>query len=269
MPALRLTVAYDGAGFAGWAAQPGQRTIEGELSAALERVLGQPIELTVAGRTDAGVHALGQVASLYVEGEPPVTLTRSLNALTPPAISVLDASEAADGFDARHDAHARTYCYRLLTRAAPDPFEHGRSLWWPHKLDRDALAACAEALEGVHDFTAFTPTVTEHVHFHREVLSAAWRGVDRAAETRAPWERAEGAEDELATPAAAGLEFWIEADAFMRHMVRVLVGTMLEVGGGRRSLEDFSSLLTGAPRERAGETAPPHGLYLASVSYDD
>jgi tRNA pseudouridine38-40 synthase len=130
------------------------------------------------------------------------------------------------------------------------PFEVGRALWWPHQTDLDELARCAAALVGSHDFTAFTPTDTEHVRFERRIVHAEWRA------------------HRLAEPFPGRLlEFWIEADAFMRHMVRVLVGTMLEVGEGRRSVEDFASLLSGAPRENAGETAPPHGLYLASVRY--
>jgi len=168
----------------------------------------------------------------------------------PPEIAVLSAEEAPAGFDARRDALSRTYCYRLLASPAPDPFERGRALWWPHKLDRSGLAACAEALAGSHDFTAFTPTQTEHVRFERRILRCDWLARERTG----------AAEGEL-------LELWIEADSFMRHMVRVLVGTMLEVGGGRRSVDDFRTLLEGAPREAAGETAPPHGLYLVGVKY--
>jgi len=235
----RLLLQYDGGPFAGWAAQPGERTIQGEVETALGRILGRPTPVTVAGRTDAGVHAWGQVASYEDEALDPV----SLNALLPPAIAVLDSAPAPDGFDARRDALSRTYCYRLLHRRTRDAFERGRALWWRHGLDRDALHTCAAALPGPHDFTAFTPTDTEHVHFEREVLRAEWleRG-DR-------------------------LEFWIEADAFMRHMNRVLVGTMLEVASGRRGPDAFARLLDGADRGQAGPTAPPHGLYFAAVSY--
>ena len=250
MAVVRLELAYDGGPFRGWAAQPGQRTVQGEVEAALARILGDRVALTVAGRTDTGVHAWGQVASFELATAPPPTLTRSLNAVLPPEIAVLAAEPAADGFDARRDARSRTYCYRLLASAASSPFERGRALWWPYRLDRESLAQCAAAAVGSHDFTAFTPTETEHVRFERDVLMCEWRTGS-------------------AVPAHPGelLELWIEADAFMRHMVRVLVGTMLEVAGGKRTLEDFESLLPGAPRERAGETAPAHGLYLASVSY--
>jgi tRNA pseudouridine38-40 synthase len=235
----RLLLRYDGGPFAGWATQPGERTIQAEVEAALGRILGRPTPVIVAGRTDAGVHAWGQVASYEDEAIDPV----SLNALLPLAIAVLDSAPAPDGFDARRDALSRTYCYRLLHRRTRDPFERGRALWWRHALDRDALHACAAALPGPHDFTAFTPTETEHVHFERKVRRAEW--IEHG---------------EL-------LEFWIEADAFLRHMNRVLVGTMLEVASGRRAADDFTRLLEGADRHQAGATAPPHGLYFATVSY--
>jgi len=244
VPTVRLDIEYDGSGFRGWARQPGLRTVQGELETALATVLREPVELTVAGRTDTGVHALGQVASFETAVEPPEDLMRRLNGLARDDVAVTAAGVVADGFNARHDARARSYRYRLLARSAPSPFELGKALWWPHRIDREALDACADALTGTHDFTAFTPTQNDHVRFERDILAASW------------------------TDEGDILSFRITADAFMRNMVRVLVGTQLEVASGRRSAESFIQLLKGARRTQAGDTAPPHGLYLESVSYD-
>lgn len=238
-PYAKLTVEYDGGPFAGWAAQPGKPTVAAELERALRIVLRRDVALTAAGRTDRGVHALGQVVS-YAGPPPPL---RSVNALLPDAVAVVAGEAAPAGFSARRDARSRTYVYRVLARPAPSPLQVGRALWWRHPVDLAALEACAAALRGTHDFTAFTPTQTSHQRFERHVLRAEWR---REGDV---------------------LELWIEADAFMRQMNRVLVGTMLEVAGGRRSAADFAALLEGAPRRAAGPTAPPHGLYLASVRY--
>ena len=163
MTSVRLEIEYDGAGFRGWAVQPGERTVQGELEAALAVVLREPVSLTVAGRTDTGVHALGQVASFETEAELPGDLARSLNGVGPDDVAVTAAAVVEDGFDARRDAKSRNYLYRVLARRVPSPFERGRALWCSYELDRDALDACAAALVGTHDFTAFTPTQTDHV----------------------------------------------------------------------------------------------------------
>lgn len=235
----RLDIAYDGTAFFGWACQPGRRTVQSEIETALGRILQRDVGLTVAGRTDRGVHATGQVASY----EGPAVRAEALNALLPADVAVLACAGAPDGFDARRDARSRSYRYRVRHTRIRSPFDAGRSLWWPHRLDRDLLHACAALLHGTHDFTAFTPTDTYHVRFDREVAGARW--IEDG--------------DQIA--------FEIEADTFMRHMNRVLAGTMLQVAGGRRPLEDFAALLQGAHRREAGPTAPPHGLYLTGVRY--
>jgi tRNA pseudouridine38-40 synthase len=244
MTSVRLEIEYDGTGFKGWAKQAGVRTVQEELETALATVLREPVKLTVAGRTDTGVHAERQVASFVTSGEMPANLAQRLNGLGPRDIAVTSATPTEDGFDARRDAISRTYRYRLLTRRSSSPFEENRAFWWPHKMDYAALEACATALAGKHDFTAFTPTQTDHVHFHRKILHAAW-----------------SRDGDITT-------FRITADAFMRNMVRILVGTQLEIASGRRTLDNLTQLLRGAPRPEAGETAPPHGLYLESVAYE-
>jgi tRNA pseudouridine38-40 synthase len=241
----KLTIEYDGTGFAGWARQPGKRTVQEELERALRTVLGEvgedggPLKLVVAGRTDSGVHAWGQVASYAHEAVDPLRL----NGLLDEDLAVLAAEPAHPSFDARIDARTRTYCYRVLARRARSVFQRTSAFWSPGSLDREALAACAGAIPGTHDFTAFTPAETQHSHFRSRVARAEWL-----------------IDDEI-------LEFWIEADKFLRHMNRVLVGTMLDVAGGRRTFDEFTSLLEGRPRSAAGRTAPAHGLALASVSY--
>lgn len=244
---LRLDLAYVGTEFAGWARQPGLRTVQGMVEEAIGQIMGSAeVQLSVAGRTDAGVHATRQVASFELDREPPDRLARRLNAVLPREVAVLSAEPAPEGFDARRWARSRTYSYRLLTTPTRFPFEEGRALWWPQALGREALHECAASVQGEHDFTAFTPTQTEHVRFERVVLASAW----------------EDESDEI-------LVYRIEADAFMRNMIRVLVGTMLEVASGKRTVEDFRELLEGAPRERAGETAPAHGLYFTGATFGD
>jgi tRNA pseudouridine38-40 synthase len=236
---LKLTIEYDGTPFRGWAAQPGLPTVEGVVRDALAQTFGSVESLAVAGRTDTGVHALGNVVTVDVAGgPPPERAAQALNTRLPDEVAVVAAEEVDARFHARFSARSRSYRYRVFNRRTSSPFEHRRSWWVPHPLDEARLDAAAALLAGEHDFRAFTPTETQHEVFVRVVERAEWirRG--------------------------DFLDFEITADSFLRHMVRTLVGSMVEG-------VDLAPLLDGAERSAAGATAPPHGLYLVGVAYDE
>lgn len=256
---MRLDLAYRGTGFRGFAANAGVRTVAGDLSAALERILGAAPALVVAGRTDAGVHATAQVVSFRIGGEGLQRLTgkqpadrldrlaTSLNRLLQPEIAVTAASLAGDGFDARHSATARAYEYCVRNAAHPDP--RFADLQWHvrERLDVDLMNAAARHFVGEHDFTSFCrrPKDRPDASLVRTVTRAHWSGGD------------------------ALLLFDIEANAFCHQMVRAIVGQCVAVGYGDRSAGDVPAVLAARDRHAAASIAPPHGLTLVSVRYPD
>jgi tRNA pseudouridine38-40 synthase len=245
MPTFKLTIEYDGTGYHGWQVQPGMSTIQGVLEHAMERIIGTHIHVKGAGRTDAGVHALGQVASLRADfRHPPEILRRALTSLLPPDIVVTRVEGAPDGFDAQRWAQWKRYRYTLLTRPYPSALERRSALFVPRPLQIDAMVAGAKVLIGQHDFTSFQAAQSSAKHPVRQVFLAQFRQ--------------EGEH----------LLFEIAADGFLRHMIRIMMGTLLDVGRGKLEQDDVKVILEAKDRKRASKTLPPHALCLMEVGYE-
>jgi tRNA pseudouridine38-40 synthase len=243
---LKLTVAYDGTDFHGFAAQPDQRTVEGELSVALSQVLRAPVELSCAGRTDAGVHAWGQVVSCPVPaGTDPLAVQRSVNSQLGPEVVVRVAEVVERAFDARHSARWRSYRYTIVNRDAPDPFRTRYAWWVPGALDLSMMRLGADPFVGEHDFSSFCRNGPTGSSTTRRVLASQWT--------------AEG--DGILT-------YEIRATAFCWQMVRSIVGTLVDVGSGRIRAGDVMGILRAHDRAAAGRVAPPGGLCLFDVGYE-
>jgi len=238
-------VEYDGTEFAGWAAQPERRTVEGVLSEALSTVLREPVKMSVAGRTDAGVHASGQVVSFEAETDlRPSLISYKTTAVLPKDVALRRCVAVRDEFDARRDARSRTYEYRIVNDETRSPLQRHHAGYTPQRLNLDLLQEAARLAEGTHDFRAFTPQKGYHVRFERVVTHSRW-----------------SRHDDL-------LRYRITADSFLYGMVRTLIGTMLEVAGGKRDLTEFGRLLSGGKRSEAGPAVTSRGLTLVGVGYD-
>lgn len=241
---LKLVLEYDGTAYHGWQVQPGLDTVQGRLQGVLSRLVGVPVHVMGAGRTDAGVHALGQVASCAIEIRlEDHTLQRALNANLPPDIVVRDVASVADDFDARRSAREKTYRYTILRREVRSALEGRYSLHVPWVVDVGAMGEAAQCLIGTHDFSAFRAGACAATTPVRTVSRAVWR-----------------TEGDLC-------RFEIVGNAFLQHMVRIIVGTLLDVGRGKRRAGDVAEVLSSRDRRRAGKTAPPQGLCLVHVAY--
>jgi tRNA pseudouridine38-40 synthase len=243
---LKLTLEYDGTGFVGWQAQPNGRSVQAVVEAAAARLCGEPVRVTGAGRTDSGVHARGQVASLRDSRALPLKAwAAGLNALLPDDVAVVRAEEAPEGFDARRWARGKRYLYSVVVTPVRSPLRRGRVWEIRRPLDLDAMRAAAPALLGRHDFSALRAANCPARTTVREVRRC---------------EIVQNAQN-------AQIDFVIEATAFLKHMVRNIVGTLVEVGHGRRAPDSLAALLEGRDRKRAGPTVPAHGLVLDEVFY--
>ncbi len=251
MRTIKLTLAYDGTDYVGWQRQAERRSVQEEVERALAEIEGTPVTVNGAGRTDAGVHALGQVASVRIAHTiDTASLVRALNAKLPVDIRVLCGAAAADDFHARFGAKRKTYRYQIETGDVADPFLRRYAWRVTDQLDVGAMRAAGAALVGEHDVAAFQAAGAD--------VGSTVRTIHRLAiDPHAPMSL-------LATP---GLMIRVTGDGFLRHMVRIIVGTLVEVGTGRRPASDMPRILASRDRNAAGPTAPPQGLVLASVDY--
>ena len=267
MRTIKLTLAYDGTRYVGWQRQAEGTTIQGLLEEALARFEGAPVTVHGAGRTDAGVHALGQVASAQITaGHDTSGLLRGLNAVLPPDVRVLQVEDASPDFHARFSARSKTYRYAIRNAPFVSPFEYPYVCHVPESLDVDAMRAAAALLIGTHDFSTFRSTGSE--------VRDSVRTITRSELRLDPSEPRFLSQSSIPnppspTPNPQSLLFYeISATGFLRHMVRAIAGTLLEVGRGWRAAESMGALIDGGRRADAGATAPAHGLFLVSVTYD-
>jgi tRNA pseudouridine38-40 synthase len=244
VPNIKLTIEYDGTRYHGWQLQPGGPTVQAVLERAVSTFLGSFTRVTGSGRTDAGVHALGQVATFFCPEQPDLArVRRALNALTPDDIAIRDVEVVADCFDARRNARSRVYEYRIFNRPTASPF-YLRSAWHLHDpLELASMREAAHCLDGEHDFSSFRAAGCDAAHPVRKIYRTSLEQ-----------------DGDL-------LRYTIEATAFLRHMVRNIIGTLVEVGRRQRTPQSFAELLEARDRTKAGPTAPAHGLFLVEVKY--
>jgi tRNA pseudouridine38-40 synthase len=247
LPNLKFTIQYDGTDYVGWQRQPNGTSIQELIEHALAPIEGEPVTLHGAGRTDAGVHALGQVASATLTTHlEPLTIARALNAVLPPAVRIVSVEAMPPDFHARFSARAKSYEYRIVNAPIVAPFLHKYVWHVPYPLDLDAMRAASDPLVGTHDFAAFQAAGSAVTSTERTILSLAITA-DSSADTP--------------------LVVQVSGNGFLRHMVRNIVGTLVEIGTGRRNPSETRSILDSRDRSRAGPTAPPQGLFLTSVTY--
>jgi tRNA pseudouridine38-40 synthase len=270
---FKLTLAYDGTEFHGWQIQPGQRTVQGLLAEVAEKLTGERVFVHGASRTDAGVHALGQAAhfrtaSNLTAGE----FQRAFNALLPPTIRVLEAEEVGPDFHARWQAQAKTYQYRIFRGRVVPPFDWRYTLHYPLPLDETAMAEAARAFEGEHDFTSFAAsTGSEEEDRDRTTVRVIYRSeMIRCQRPVVPgWPPGTTTQAEGESGGLDELIYVVRGKSFLRHMVRKIVGTLLEVGKGTMTPADIDQLFSLRDRSRSGPTVPPQGLYLVSIEYPE